>query len=343
MQCTFSAIVEDRPGPKWQGLFKHHWSGYRSWFLRSAVTERPSYLACRRAVAQHMPEWLLVWEALSELAGGGDIEARFLSMWCPPAYIAGCTQAVWARNSVPSLVRNYDYPPSLLEGAWLATRWSGQRVAALSDCLCGVLDGMNESGLAVSLSFGGRQTTGPGFGIPVVLRYLLEVCRTTKEAAAVLARIPVHMTYSVTLLDRQGEAATVFVAPDRETEILPARPVANHQHAVEWPEHANATRSRERERQLCEAVSKATSVADLVGSMLRPPLYQTAYNRGFGTLYTAVYTPTEDAVELIWPSRRWRQTIDDFQEASHSVSFAAGPPETDARRAAVRSSLPSPK
>lgn len=74
---------------------------------------------------------------------------------------------------------------------------------------------------------------------------------------------------------------------------------------------------------------------DLLQSMLRPPLYQTAYQRGFGTLYTAVYTPMEDAVQLIWPSYRWRQTIDDFQEGSHTVSFAARPPEAGVRRAVV--------
>lgn len=331
MGYTFSAIAEDRPGPKWQALFRHHWSGYRSWFLRSAVTELPTYLACRRAIAQHMPEWLPVWETLCDLAGGGDVEARFLSMWSPPAYIAGCTQAVWTRGGPPSLVRNYDYPPSLLEGAWLATRWSGQRVVAMSDCLCGVLDGMNESGLAVSLSFGGRQNAGPGFGIPVVLRYLLETCRTTKEAAAVLSRIPIHMTYSVTLLDRQGEAATVFVAPDRETEILPARPVANHQHSIEWPEHANATRSLLRQERLGVAVAESRSVDDLLATMLSPPIYQTSYDRGFGTLYTAVYTPEDGAVELVWPSYRWRQTVADFQEASHTVSFIAHRQEASPR------------
>ncbi|MGL4291844.1 MAG: C45 family autoproteolytic acyltransferase/hydrolase [Phreatobacter sp.] len=321
MDCTFAAIVEDRPGPKWKGLFARHWQGYRTWFLRGGIAERPTYLACRRAVQQHMPEWAPVWETLTELAGGGDIEARFLSMWCPPPYIAGCTQAVWTGEGPPSLARNYDYPPGLIEGAWLATRWSGQRVVAMGDCLCGALDGINESGLAVSLSFGGRRATGQGFGIPIVLRYLLEFCATTREAARVLSRLPIHMTYSVTLLDRSGDAATVFVAPDRPAEVLAARPVANHQHAIEWPEHADATASVVRARQLEAAVADAREVNELVVVMLRPPLYQTAYERGYGTLYTVVYTPRSDTIELVWPSYRWRQTVSDFREGTHTVSF----------------------
>ena len=53
---------------------------------------------------------------------------------------------------------------------------------------------MNDDGLAVSLTFGGRRVLGDGFGIPIVLRYLLETCGTVEEArvdarpAAVLAQ-----------------------------------------------------------------------------------------------------------------------------------------------------------
>lgn len=36
----------------------------------------------------------------------------------------------------------------------------------------GLLDGMNDAGLAVSLTFGGRFAQAPGFDIAIVLRYL---------------------------------------------------------------------------------------------------------------------------------------------------------------------------
>lgn len=161
-----------------------------------------------------MPELVPVWEQLAELAGGGDVEARFLSLWCPPAYIAGCSQTVWIDpqgRDEPALLRNYDFAPALLEGNWLATRWTGRRVAAMGDCLWGALDGVNEDGLAASLSFGGRTVAGIGFGIPLVLRYVLETARNTAQAIAILQRVPVHMSYSVTLLDKAADWATVFV------------------------------------------------------------------------------------------------------------------------------------
>ena len=52
-----------------------------------------------------------------------------------------------------------------------------RRVIGTSDCLWGLLDGVNDAGLAVSLTFRGRRVLGDGFGIPIVVD-LLEVCET---------------------------------------------------------------------------------------------------------------------------------------------------------------------
>ena len=59
---------------------------------------------------EHLPELLPTWERLVELVGGGDLEARFLSLYDPPAFVAGCTQALWTHRT-PALIRNYDYAP----------------------------------------------------------------------------------------------------------------------------------------------------------------------------------------------------------------------------------------
>ena len=92
------------------------------------------------------------------------------------------------------LVRNYDYAPSRMEGIIWSTRLAERRVIGMSDCLWGLLDGMNDAGLAVSLTFGGRRVLGDGFGIPLVVRYLLETCddvaigESVARAASVRAR-----------------------------------------------------------------------------------------------------------------------------------------------------------
>jgi Predicted choloylglycine hydrolase len=85
----------------------------------------------------------------------------------------------------------------------------------MREAFWGCLDGMNEDGLAVSLTFGGRKAHGPGIAMPMVLRYVLETCRSTKEAVAKLLAIPVPMAQNVTVLDRSGDVATVFTGCDR--------------------------------------------------------------------------------------------------------------------------------
>jgi predicted choloylglycine hydrolase len=241
-------------------------------------------------------------------------------MWCPPIYVGGCSQAI-VGNTHPVLIRNYDYSPRLLEGTWLASRFTGRRVVAMIDCLWGVLDGTNEDGLAVSLSFGGRTAAGEGFGIPLILRYVLEFAATTAEAVAMLKRLPTHMSYTVAVVDRTGAHATVFVNPDRPAEIVESRISTNHQHSIDWARHAQTTRTIEREQTLVRALASNVDAETIVAAFLRPPVYQTSYGRGYGTLYTALYRPESASAELIWSASRWRQSCSDFIEDTRHVHF----------------------
>ncbi len=325
IHIRFETLIEDQPGPLWQAHFARLWPGYRAWYLRSGTLGRPTFLECRRALRRHMPELVPLWQHLTELAGGGDIEARFLSLWCPPPFIAGCSQAVWIDprgNEEPALLRNYDYAPALLEGSWLATRWHAQRVVALGDCLWGVLDGMNEAGLAASLSFGGRKQVGDGFGVPLLLRHVLDLAQSTAEAVQMLKRLPINMTYNITLLDAQADWATVFVAPDRVAEVTKQAAVTNFQHRVEWPEHARATRSVQRCEALSRLIETSGSSHDVCAALLHAPMLQSAYGRGYGTLYTAAYRPSSGRVDLLWPGQAWSQTLSSFSSGQRDIVYA---------------------
>ena len=324
IQISFRTLIEDQPGEAWRALFARNWTAYRSWFLRSSGVGLPSYLESRRALRKHMPELVPTWEALVELAGGGDVESRFLSMWCPPPYIGGCSQALWfdARgHEEPALLRNYDFAPLLLEGSWLATRWTGQRVAALGDCLWGALDGVNEAGLAAALSFGGRNVSGTGFGIPLLLRHVLEVAQNTAEAIQLLQRVPASMCYSITLLDRHDDWATVFVSPDRPTEVSRQRVVTNFQHEVEWPQHAQATHAVQRRDKLQWIIDTPHTLHQASQALLHAPLYQHGFLRGHGTLYSAVYRPRSGRIELAWPHQQWHQSLADFQPGQRDIAY----------------------
>lgn len=326
IRINFHTLIEDQPGPAWRSLFEQHWSAYRAWFLRSSQVGRPGFVDCRRALREHMPQLVPTWEKMVELAGGGDTEARFLSMWCPPPYIGGCSQAIWidpGGAQEPALLRNYDFAPLLLEGSWLATRWTGQRVAALGDCLWGALDGVNEAGLAAALSFGGRTVSGTGFGIPLVLRYVLEVAESVADAVKLLRRVPVSMCYSISLLDRAADWATVFMSPDRPTEVTRLKVVTNFQHQVEWEQHARATHAVERRDCLQRLVDTGAPVPQWTAAMLQPPLYQSGFLRGHGTLYGAVYRPRSAQVELLWPGQQWAQSLPAFGEGRREIVYPA--------------------
>jgi predicted choloylglycine hydrolase len=321
IEVTLRAVAEETPGARWQALFASLWPSYEAWFLREGERARPPYAECRRRLKAHMPELVPAWERLVDLAGGGDRAARFLSLWRPTPYLAGCSQAVWTRGD-PLLVRNYDYAPALWEAVLLHTRWEGLRVLAMTDCLWGVLDGLNEAGLAASLSFGGRRAVGEGFGCPLLLRYALERCATAREAGRALARLPSHMAYNVTLADREGDFVTVHLAPDRPAEIHRRPWATNHQEVRRWEAYLEATGTREREALLAARLADPTESAErLADRFLEPPLHARAWARGRGTLYTALYRPRAGSAEYRWPGLRLRQDLAGFREGAGPLSF----------------------
>lgn len=323
MQLAFEAVSETRPGPKWQALFRRYWPAYRAWYLNRSGADQPCLREAKQALRHHMPELVPTFERLIELTGADELAARLLSCYRPPAYLISCSQAALSRPGRGMLVRNYDLDPNLNEGLVLHSAWNGRQVIATSEFMWGVADGMNDAGLALSLAFGGRKTVGDGFGIPLILRYVLEVCDDLPDAIEVLRRVPSHMAYNVTLLDRRGESATVQVAPDRPAEVLKAAVATNHQCGVEWPEHARFTATVEREKALhAHLADPQTTERDLLKAFLRPPLYNTDYQNGFGTLYTAVYRPDQGSVHWHWPDANWSQSFAAFQEGKRTVVYS---------------------
>lgn len=267
-----------------------------------------------RAITEHVPLLRDHWQSLNRLAGETEITARFLSFFGPPPLFSGCSQAIWDRDH-PTLIRNYDYHPSACEGLVLLSAWHGTKVIASVDCLWGVLDGINEHGLCVALAFGGRRRVGQGFGIQLHLRYVLEFCRTTEEAATIIAAIPSSMAYNVSLVDSTGQYAVVLVGPDRRSRIIASAVATNHQETVDWPQHDALTHSAKRrhllQHWLADPAETATSFRN---RFLAPPLFSTAYDRGFGTLYSAIYDAKARSAEFFWQTGSWLLSFDDFKE-----------------------------
>ncbi|MBJ3763638.1 hypothetical protein ILP92_12850 [Maribius pontilimi] len=321
---TFDAIAEDLPGAKWRARWDACWPEYRAWFEARGGASGPSRQACEAALAEHMPELVPVHRDLTRLAGGGDLAARFLSTWCPPAYLGGCSLAALSDGDDTRLIRNYDLSPDLNEGFLLRSAWTGTPVMGMVEFLWGLSDGINEHGLSVALAFGGTERVGQGFGICTILRYLLETCRDVPQALDVLDRVPSHMDYNLVLADAEGRVQSVEVHAGGGIVLRPGAVATNHQLDRPLPLKAEFTRTVERLAALTRVTRKDEGDA-AVAAFGRAPLYQTDFAGGFGTLFTAEYRPGTRAMRLIWPDIEMAQSLHAFDETSVTVTFGDAP------------------
>jgi len=297
------------------------WPAFRHWWQDGPGT-RPTAAQTGARLDEHMPELVPAWRRLAEILDNDREAAAALGLWNPPAFLTGCSQAAVLPGG-PALIRNYDWDHRLFDAAVARTAFTGRRVLGMLDCLWGLLDGVNDAGLAVSLAFGGRPQVGEGFGIPLVIRYVLETCGSTEEAMRTLRRLPVHMSYNVTAMDRDGRRATAYLAPDRPAQVTSQAVATNHQGQVEWAPYAAAIRTVERQQHLQKLLDAGSGAADVVTECLRPPLYATRFGEGFGTLYTAEYRPAEGVAAYHWPGRVWEHSLERLGARSVEIRLGA--------------------
>ena len=82
-------------------------------------------------------------------------------------------------------------------------------------------DGVNECGLAVGMTFICPIRQKPGFGAGMLVRCLLETCASTREALAMLWRLPIASAQVLILADQSGELAAVECNCERISVIRP--------------------------------------------------------------------------------------------------------------------------
>jgi predicted choloylglycine hydrolase len=324
LAMPFHAIDD---GAALDAAFVAYWPAYQRWMARARP--KVSARAARDELARHMPELVPTYEALLTRFGDSADVARFLTLYRPPPLVRGCTQAIWLGKGGPALVRNYDHAPHLSDGLVLRADWEGVSTLGLTDCMWGLLDGVNEHGLCVALAFGGRQVSGDGFAAPLLVRYALQTCANAEQAARALAGVPCSMTYTFVCLDQNGEHATVYAAPDRPARIDHATASANHQGKVEWPQYAASCKTVERLHAAQGLLgAKGQTLAGLTEQFLRPPLYRDGYAKGSGTLYTSVYTPGQGGLTLRWPeatpTNALTRTLDRFEPAAVQARLGSG-------------------
>ncbi|SDO32349.1 C45 family autoproteolytic acyltransferase/hydolase [Actinacidiphila guanduensis] len=306
-QKTFRAIeIGDGSDGQWAAHTQALWPLVEGWMTEEGRTSQGADRA-RRLFETHMPELVPVLERLTGQLDRPDGET-FLTLAALRPFFSGCTQI----GAGGTLLRNYDFSPDGCEGTIVSSHFL-RPVIGMQDAAWGLLDGMNDAGLAVSLTFGGRFVHGPGFAVLIVLRYLLETCTTVGEAVGKLKSLPIAIPQNVTLVDPE-RSLTVFVGPDIPLTEAPDACAANHQHLPVPDEQEQSSRTQER-------LSAIRAAGTDVAAMLEPPLYQTAYDEWLGTLYTAHYRPSEGRVTYYWPGDSWEQSFGDFAPGSRTVAI----------------------
>ena len=327
--ATFRTIDEPLPGSKLAAVFAARSEAYAAWYLQEGDEARPTLEEASTAIRTHMPELVPAYEAMVREVGGDDpLAARMFTMWKPPGAAIACSQAVLREGDAgPRLVRNYDYPAELVDAVILRSGFAGRSVIGMTDAVWGLCDGMNEDGLAISLTFGGRASMGEGFGVPLVIRYLLETCDTAEAARAVLARMPIAHTHNLTIADATGDVLTAYLNPDRPVSFRRLPIAVNHQWAVESWDPVLAESTLQREWWLLRLLDDPDVDRErFLGAFLMPPLYSLAHDVGRGTVYTAAYDPAEGDVTYVWPTERLPLRFEEFAEGEHPVVYPPSPP-----------------
>lgn len=313
MEKLFRAVDEPQPDAFIRQSIEEGRAFVANWYAKAERIPDPE--ECRRRIALHMPEILGLFDNLAGFAGDDPAMIAALAGIDPPPLIpAGCTVRAFTRPR-PTILRNYDFHPDATSAVILRTEWSGRHVLGMSEGISGLLDGVNDAGVAAALTFGGRHVYGAGFSIVHTIRYLLQVASDVKEAADVLRRMPCAWSHNVLVQDKSGKSIRAELAPDREPLVTEGNAATNHQVDVE-PRPDSARRFDT----ACALVDDAeTARAVFVEGDLR----KEDFDEWLGTLYTAEYVPGESAVTFHWRDGKWDQSLTQFDPGERRVVYPA--------------------
>jgi predicted choloylglycine hydrolase len=264
---------------------------------------RPFAFSLRNAQAALQAWAPNIWEELHGLADGLKIpveravaEYSNARLRYPPR---GCS-AVMAGSLYG---RNYDYDASRYDRILVAVQPQGVNASiGFSDRFTGRVDGMNEHGLCVGLHQVNNKAWAPGLACILIVRIVLDQCATTREAIALLRKIPHGGGYNYSLMDTDGAAAVVEASPAalavREGETLgcsnhfvsPALQLFNRRNPGSW-RHLPALEDFARQLLPADRLFKA-----LNNSL--SPVFDHRYGSGSGTLHTIVCTPAARQMQV---------------------------------------------
>lgn len=111
---------------------------------------------------------------------------------------------------------------------------------------------------------------------------------------------------------KEGDAARIW-----QTQVT-----TNHPETVDWPKHAAGSRSVARFEYLQGRLGRA----DLGDAFFEPPVYNSGFSGGMGTVYNAVYKPASGEAIYRWPGHAMRQSFAEFTPGNVEIAYSDGAP-----------------
>jgi len=192
--------------------------------------------------------------------------------------------------------RNYDYDPRRYDRMLVATQAKGVNASiGFSDRFTGRVDGMNEHGLCVGLHMVSERTWKPGLVCILIVRMVLDQCATTREALALLRRVPHGLGFNYSLLDAGGAAAVVEASP-AAIDVREGGQLActNHFQSPALQSYNRRNPGSYRRLPPLEAMAREQPSSQALFHALNrslSPVFDHRYTTGSGTLHTIVCTP----------------------------------------------------
>ncbi len=136
---------------------------------------------------------------------------------------AGCTVITYKKDDKVFFARNHDMFTSLKKTSEssLIRPLNDYYHVSQSDSIIGKEDGVNEHGLAVGMSFVAPKEIKPGLNFLVIVKMILEKCKTVKEAIDMLMKTPTSSSHNITLADKNGDMAVVEMCSNHKEVRYP--------------------------------------------------------------------------------------------------------------------------
>jgi predicted choloylglycine hydrolase len=173
------------------------------------------------------------------LSDGLKCSFELLASWLLTLYnfgdVHGCTCFCFISHNKAILGRNSDMLPSMKKTSEsvIYRPDEGYRFLGHSTALISMEDGINEHGLAVGMNFLATRQMKPGLNTGILIRHILESCKTVDEAINFLQEVPISSTQNIMLMDKSNNSAVVECSPQY---VVIRRPV-NDEHFLVSANH----------------------------------------------------------------------------------------------------------